>query len=211
MSIRASPATTSHATHRAGADVPLHRWIAAPMPASCSTGRWMIRRPCAATCATWAGSTLARRRAAVARRGRCARRRPSAADVLDVGTGGADIPLALLARADGRGRTLARDASTAGRRSSRQRRAETRVGATAGPRAPRRRRAGAPLRGRLVRRRPRSLVIHHLEPGEAVLLLREMARVARLGVVVNDLDRGRLGWRARGCSGSPHAEPLHPP
>ena len=31
-------------------------------------------------------------------------------------------------------------------------------------------------------------------PDEAVRLLREMARVARLGVVVNDLDRSRLGW-----------------
>ena len=29
---------------------------------------------------------------------------------------------------------------------------------------------------------------------EAVTLLREMGRVARLGVVVNDLDRSRLGW-----------------
>jgi len=39
-----------------------------------------------------------------------------------------------------------------------------------------------------------SLLIHHLSAREAVVLLREMARVARLGVVVNDLDRTRLGW-----------------
>jgi ubiquinone/menaquinone biosynthesis C-methylase UbiE len=39
-----------------------------------------------------------------------------------------------------------------------------------------------------------SLVLHHLEPDEAVTLLREMRRVARLGVVVNDLSRGRLAW-----------------
>ncbi|HEV8403873.1 MAG TPA: methyltransferase domain-containing protein, partial [Candidatus Limnocylindrales bacterium] len=38
-----------------------------------------------------------------------------------------------------------------------------------------------------------SLVLHHLSPDEAVVLLGEMARVARLGVVVNDLDRTRLG------------------
>jgi ubiquinone/menaquinone biosynthesis C-methylase UbiE len=38
-----------------------------------------------------------------------------------------------------------------------------------------------------------SLVLHHLSPDEAVVLLGEMARVARLGVVVNDLDRSRLG------------------
>ena len=37
-----------------------------------------------------------------------------------------------------------------------------------------------------------SLVVHHLEPDAVVRLLREMARVARIGVVVNDLVRGRL-------------------
>ena len=37
-----------------------------------------------------------------------------------------------------------------------------------------------------------SLVVHHLEPDGAVALLRELGRVARLGVVVNDLARGRL-------------------
>jgi ubiquinone/menaquinone biosynthesis C-methylase UbiE len=36
-----------------------------------------------------------------------------------------------------------------------------------------------------------SLVLHHLEPDEAVTFLREMARVARRGVVVNDLSRRR--------------------
>jgi ubiquinone/menaquinone biosynthesis C-methylase UbiE len=39
-----------------------------------------------------------------------------------------------------------------------------------------------------------SLVVHHCTPDEAVILFREMARVARLGVVVNDLDRRWLGW-----------------
>jgi len=39
-----------------------------------------------------------------------------------------------------------------------------------------------------------SLVLHHLEPGAAVRLLREMARTADLGVIVNDLDRRRLAW-----------------
>jgi SAM-dependent methyltransferase len=37
-----------------------------------------------------------------------------------------------------------------------------------------------------------SLVLHHLDPGEAVRALREMRRVAREGVVVNDLRRSRL-------------------
>jgi ubiquinone/menaquinone biosynthesis C-methylase UbiE len=39
-----------------------------------------------------------------------------------------------------------------------------------------------------------SLVLHHLEPVDAIALLRELRRVARLGVVVNDLERSRLGW-----------------
>ena len=39
-----------------------------------------------------------------------------------------------------------------------------------------------------------SLVLHHLEREEAVAFLAEMARVARLGIVINDLDRGRMQW-----------------
>ena len=38
-----------------------------------------------------------------------------------------------------------------------------------------------------------SLVIHHFEPRDAARALRELGRVARLGVVVNDLVRTRLG------------------
>jgi len=37
-----------------------------------------------------------------------------------------------------------------------------------------------------------SMVLHHIEPGEAGDFLREAARVAREAVVINDLDRG---WR----------------
>ena len=39
-----------------------------------------------------------------------------------------------------------------------------------------------------------SLVLHHLDPADAVTALREMRRVARLGVVVNDLRRGLLAF-----------------
>lgn len=39
-----------------------------------------------------------------------------------------------------------------------------------------------------------SMVLHHLAPDEVVALLREMARVASIGVVINDLARGRLFW-----------------
>lgn len=37
-----------------------------------------------------------------------------------------------------------------------------------------------------------SLLLHHLDPDEAVAALRELGRVARRGVVVNDLRRGTL-------------------
>jgi hypothetical protein len=37
-----------------------------------------------------------------------------------------------------------------------------------------------------------SLVLHHLEPDEAVAFLREMGRVSRLGVVINDLGRAPI-------------------
>jgi len=38
-----------------------------------------------------------------------------------------------------------------------------------------------------------SLLVHHLEPDDAVRALRELARVARIGIVVNDLVRSKLG------------------
>ena len=37
-----------------------------------------------------------------------------------------------------------------------------------------------------------SLLVHHLDPDDAIAALREMRRVARLGVVINDLRRGLL-------------------
>jgi ubiquinone/menaquinone biosynthesis C-methylase UbiE len=39
-----------------------------------------------------------------------------------------------------------------------------------------------------------SLVLHHHDEAQAQALLREMARVARSAVIVNDLDRGWLWW-----------------
>jgi ubiquinone/menaquinone biosynthesis C-methylase UbiE len=117
--------------------------------------------------------------------------------MLDVGTGGADIPVALLADARRR------------RRRMRIVGIDVRAEVIAAARAVR------PVIGRLAdlsldvsdgRALPHpdrsfdvvhaSLVIHHFEPDEAVALLREMTRVARLGVVVNDLARGpiNLAW-----------------
>jgi ubiquinone/menaquinone biosynthesis C-methylase UbiE len=39
-----------------------------------------------------------------------------------------------------------------------------------------------------------SLLLHHLDPAGAVVALREMRRVARTGVVINDLRRGRIAF-----------------
>lgn len=42
-----------------------------------------------------------------------------------------------------------------------------------------------------------SLTLHHFDPEEAVVVLKEMCRVARVGVIVNDLVRSRCGiWAA---------------
>ena len=45
-----------------------------------------------------------------------------------------------------------------------------------------------------------SLLIHHLEPAEVVRALREMRRVARLGIVVNDLRRGPVALAANAAT-----------
>lgn len=116
----------------------------------------------------------------------------SAVSLLDVGTGGADIPRDLLRRAEG---------------------AELELTVTATDVRPeilevaRARSAGmANLSIRLAEADRldfaddtfdvvhSSLLMHHLEPQAVVVLLREMRRVARRGVIVNDLDRRRHWW-----------------
>ena len=44
-----------------------------------------------------------------------------------------------------------------------------------------------------------SLLLHHLEPQDALALLAELARVARIGVVINDLRRGLLPYLVIGA------------
>ena len=39
-----------------------------------------------------------------------------------------------------------------------------------------------------------SLLLHHLDPSDVVVALREMRRVARTAVVINDLRRGRIAF-----------------
>lgn len=113
--------------------------------------------------------------------------------IIDVGTGAADIPVALLADARRRGRTLevvavdsrpeVLDAARAARPGL-----EDVEGLSLGLSDGR----SLPNPDRSFDIAHSSLVIHHLEPDDAVALLVEMARVARLGIVVNDLNRGRV-------------------
>lgn len=115
--------------------------------------------------------------------------------LLDVGTGGGDIPIALLERARARGRRMSVVAID-----SRPEilaaaiRERPLVASTDGLELHVGDGRSLPYPDRSFDVAHASLVLHHCAPDEAVTLLREMARVARLGVVVNDLDRGWLGW-----------------
>lgn len=118
-----------------------------------------------------------------------------AATILDVGTGGADIPMTLLARARAARRPLAITATD-----SRPEilaaavRARPAVGRTSGLELELADGRALPYPDAAFDVAHASLVLHHLEPDEAVAFLRELRRVARTGIVVNDLVRGRLAW-----------------
>jgi len=120
---------------------------------------------------------------------------PSGGSVLDVGTGAADIPARLLADARRRGVSLGMTATD-----SREEVLDAALairpslghipGLTLG------------LADGLRLSWPdasfdvghTSMVIHHLDPDDAITFLAELRRVSRLGIVVNDLARGRLYW-----------------
>jgi SAM-dependent methyltransferase len=115
--------------------------------------------------------------------------------LLDIGTGGADIPLALIDRARAAGRTL--------RVTGVDSRPEVLVAAAlADPRVTATGELALhvadglalPYGDRSFDVVHASLLVHHLDPDAATALLTEMARVTRLGVVVNDLVRGRLAY-----------------
>ncbi len=115
--------------------------------------------------------------------------------ILDVGTGGADVPLALLEHAHGSAldwrltgidsRPEVLEAAAA---------ADRRVTGTAGLELHVGDGRSLPYPDGAFDVVHTSLVVHHLEPAEAALLLGEMTRVARRGIVVNDLVRGRLAF-----------------
>ena len=119
----------------------------------------------------------------------------SPVDVLDVGTGGADIPLALIERGRASGRLVrvtAIDNRPEVLEAAAQ--ADQRV-ALARELALRLADGGAlPFPDGAFDIAHASLLVHHLEPDAVRRTLAEMARVARLGVVLNDLVRGRAAW-----------------
>jgi SAM-dependent methyltransferase len=120
---------------------------------------------------------------------------PGGGSVIDVGSGGADIPVLLLADARRRGAELQVTATD-----SRQEVLDAAMAVRPGLR----RVAGLTLSLADGRGLPwpdgafdvahSSMVLHHLEPEDAVRFLRELRRVSRRGIVVNDLARGRLYW-----------------
>jgi len=118
-----------------------------------------------------------------------------AVTILDVGTGGADIPITLLARARSTGRPLAITATDSRPEVlAAARRARPAIERTAGLELAIADGRALPYPDGSFDVAHASLVLHHLEPAEAVGFLRELRRVARRGIVVNDLVRGRLAW-----------------
>lgn len=111
---------------------------------------------------------------------------PAGGTVLDVGTGGADLPRRLrrempdvtLIGIDARPDVLEMAASW----TAAHHRVELRQGDARALR----------LADGSVDVAHASLLIHHLDPGDALTALSEMRRVARRGVVINDLRRGLL-------------------
>jgi ubiquinone/menaquinone biosynthesis C-methylase UbiE len=112
--------------------------------------------------------------------------------VLDVGSGGADIPIRLVCWARRRGlalRVIAVDRDRQILEVARRR-------AAAYPEIFFVQADGLhlPVRGGAVDAAISSLTLHHLEPDAAPGLLAEMGRASRLGFVVNDLIRSRAAY-----------------
>jgi SAM-dependent methyltransferase len=115
--------------------------------------------------------------------------------ILDVGTGAADIPVALLEHARRRGRQLrVTGVDSRGEVLAAARAMDGRLDGLADLELIVSDGRSLPWPDRSFDVVHASLVVHHLEPGDAVAFLREAARVARLGVVVNDLVRARRHW-----------------
>jgi ubiquinone/menaquinone biosynthesis C-methylase UbiE len=120
---------------------------------------------------------------------------PDGGLVLDVGCGGADIPMALIAEARRRGVPLMVTATD-----SRQEVLDAAIVAWPAIDAT----PGLDLAVADGRRLPygdatfdvahTSMVVHHLDRDDAIAFIRELRRVSRLGIVVNDLARSWPNW-----------------
>jgi len=115
--------------------------------------------------------------------------------LLDVGTGAADIPLTLLAAARRAGTSLsitATDSRTEVLAAARI--ARPAIDAVDGLQLAIADGRGLPWPDAAFDVAHASMVVHHLDPEDAVAFLRELRRVSTAGIVVNDLIRGRLNW-----------------
>jgi ubiquinone/menaquinone biosynthesis C-methylase UbiE len=116
-------------------------------------------------------------------------------DLVDVGSGGADIPVVLMADAARHGRSLTVTAVDARREVlDAARRARPALDRVAGLELVAADGRSLPYPDGAFHVAHSSMVVHHLDPTTAVGLLREMSRVARTGIVVNDLLRGRHAY-----------------
>ena len=112
--------------------------------------------------------------------------------MVDVGSGGVDIPMALMADAARKGRALAVTAiDVRPEVLEAARRARPAIDRVPGLELVAADGRTLPYADEAFHVAHTSMVVHHLDPRGAVDLLREMSRVARDGVVVNDLIRGR--------------------
>jgi ubiquinone/menaquinone biosynthesis C-methylase UbiE len=115
--------------------------------------------------------------------------------LLDVGTGAADIPLALVRGSAGSARPLGATAVDSREEVlAAARELDPRVATTLGLELVAGDGRSLPWADGSFDVVHASLVLHHLEPTEAVRFLVEAGRLARHGVVVNDLVRARIHW-----------------
>ena len=123
--------------------------------------------------------------------------RRGAHTLLDVGTGGADIPLAMLDAAPRRGRNLRITAvDSRGEVLEAARAVDPRLGRASGLELLVGDGRALPWEDRSFDVVHASLLLHHLEPPEAIAFLKEAGRLARHGVIINDLVRARRHWLA---------------
>lgn len=114
--------------------------------------------------------------------------------ILDLATGSADIPVAIVRWARGRNRKVAIVASD--NSADILDLARTRTAAFPEIAVEQIDARSAPLPDDHVDIVLCSLALHHFDPDDAVRVLREMRRLGRAGFILNDLKRGRLGFAA---------------